>query len=111
MGLLAFIRERGITRVQTAGSGLRFATEIRSHRSYYIQVTRYKYCKKKKEGKEIDGEGRTRRGGGVGERVNEGLVVGHYLSIAMKRWRSVLDAGGSLFRLTLRAFFRRPIRR
>lgn len=48
---------------------------------------------------------------GEGERVNEGLVVGHYLSIAMKRWRSVLDAGGSLFRLTLRAFFRRPIRR
>jgi len=45
------------------------------------------------------------------EGVNEGLVVGHYLSIAMKRWRSVLDAGGSLFRLTLHVFFRRPIRR
>lgn len=78
-------------------------------------MTRYKYRAKKDEGKEIDGEERTREEGGEGERrgkgMSEGLVVGHYLSIAMKRWRSVLDAGGSLFRLTLRAFFRWPIRR
>lgn len=77
--------------------------------------------KKKGEGKEIDGEKGEREEGEQRERerkrvrrgrgVSEGLVVGHYLSIAMKRWRSVLDAGGSLFRLTLRAFFRRPIRR
>lgn len=43
---------------------------------------------------------RARRGEG-----EETRRVGHYLSIAMKRWRSALDAGGSLFRLTLRAFF------
>lgn len=79
-------------------------------------MTRYKYRAKKKKKKEKKSmakgeyeEGEEREGGREG--VNEGLVVGHYLSIAMKRWRSVLDAGGSLFRLTLRAFFRRPIRR
>lgn len=53
-------------------------------------------CKRVKGGLENE----RRRGRG-----EETRRVGHYLSIAMKRWRPALDAGGSLFRLTLRAFF------